>query len=55
MDYITKLPAFQAPPRPGLFDRLLRLALRLVSFSPALQVRILNVILRRERQKRGFR
>jgi hypothetical protein len=52
MDCTQKLPAIQAP-RPGLFDKLLRAALRL--HWPWLQVRILERILRRERRKRGIR
>jgi hypothetical protein len=54
MDYITKLPAFQAPPRSGLFDRLLRLALRYLSFFPAIEVRVLALVFARERRKRGI-
>jgi gamma-glutamyl:cysteine ligase YbdK (ATP-grasp superfamily) len=42
-------------PRRGLIDQLLRLALRPAYYLPALEVRILDLILRRERKRRGIR
>jgi len=42
-------------PRPTLLDLLLRSALRMASFFPALQVHILTLIFARERRKRGIR
>ena len=54
-DFIPKKAEMQGPYRRGLIDRLLLAALRMVRFSPAIQVHILTLILHRERKKRGIR
>jgi hypothetical protein len=53
MDYNANLPLFQVPPR-RFIDRCLNLALRLASFSPAIEVRVLALVFARERRKRGL-
>jgi hypothetical protein len=58
MDFTSEIPACPEPPRRGLVDYFLLLAIRFTArlrLFPDFEVRILSAILRRERAKRGLR